>query len=337
MRTLRAASVACMALSIIPLSAKADSVAEFYRGKTLQVVIPAGPGGSVGVYARLIGDFLGRHLPGTPSVILVNRPGAGGVTAASFIYNVAPKDGTVIGNVLAPSILVPLLQEARYDPTKFQWLASLTARPGVASVWHAASATTLDDARRTVLNFGSTGIGAGNYQIPTLANAVLGTKIRVITGYSSGGDINLGIERREIDGRFNYWSGWTSERPHWIQDRKLVFLFRTGPRAAGMPDVPALRDLVSGEERQMVRLVETPDDIGVGCWVAPGVPADRVAALRKAFSAMMQDEKFLAEADKRRVPIAPISAAELEKIVADMYSTSPAVVDRIKKMFQSKQ
>ena len=228
--------------------------------------------------ARLFADHIGRHIPGNPTVILVQMPGAGGVQAVEYVANVAPKDGTVIGEILSPALLVPMMRKVRFDPTKLQWLGSLTRRPGVVAVWHTARATTLEGAKKVEINMGSSGVGAGNFQIPTLANAVLGTKFKVVTGYKSGGDINLAIERGEVDGRFNYWSGWTSVKPEWIRDRKLKFLFRTGPRAPDMPELPAFADLASGEERQMVRILEAPDDVGVGFYLAA---AFRPIALRR--------------------------------------------------------
>ena len=215
---------------------------------------------------------------------------------------------------------------------QLQWLGSLTARPGVVAVWHTARATTLEGAKRVELNMGSTGVGSGNYQIPTLANAVLGTKFKLVTGYPGGNDINLAIERREIDGRSNYWTGFTTVKPDWIRDKKLVFLFRTGPKAPDMPELPAFADLVSGEERQMVRILDAPDDVGVGFYMAPGIPADRAAALRKAFWDMMHDPKFRAEAEKLEAPIAPVPPEELQRIVASIYATPRAVIDRFQKV-----
>lgn len=312
-------------------AAAADSVADFYRGKTVRVIIPASMGGSVAVYGRLMADFIGRHIPGNPTAIAASMPSAGGVQSVDYIFNAAPKDGTTIGEILSPSILVPMLGGAKFDPTQIQWIGSLTARPGVVSVWHTSPATTLADAKKISLNFGSSGLGAGNFQIPTLANAVLGTRFKVVMGYPGGSEINLAIEKRELDGRFNYWTGWTSAKPDWIRDHKLIFLFRTGPRASDMPkDLPAFDQLVSGQERQMVHIAEAPDSIGVGFWVAPGLPSERLAALRKAFQDMLHDDKFLAEAEKLRTPIDPVPADELHKIVADLYVTPKPVVERFK-------
>jgi tripartite-type tricarboxylate transporter receptor subunit TctC len=313
--------------------AAAESIAGFYGGKTVRVIIPASMGGSVAVYGRLMADHIGRHIPGHPTVVAAAMPGAGGVQSVDYIFNAAPKDGTVIGEILSPSVLVPMLGGAKFDARKIRWLGSLAARPGVVAVWHTARATTLEQAKTTPLNFGSTGVGAGNFQIPTLADAVLGTRFKVVMGYPGGAEINLAIEKGELDGRFNYWSGWTSAKPDWVRDRKLVFLFRTGPPAPDMPaGLPAFGDLVSGQDRQMVQLAEAPDNIGVGFWAAPGLPPDRFAALQKALEDTTRDPDFLAAAQKLRTPIAPVPAAELSKIVATLYATPAPVVDRFKQL-----
>lgn len=322
-------------LTVSSMAAHAqERVADFYRGKTIQLVVPSGVGGSVALYARLFADFAGKHIPGQPTIITSTMPGAGGVTSAEYVATIAPKDGTVIGEILSPVLLVPMTREnIRFSPTELQWLGSLSDRPGVVAVWHTARATTLDGARKVELAMGSNGVGAGNFQIPTLANVVLGTKFKVVLGYKSGGDINLAIERGEVDGRFNYWSGFTSVKPDWIRDSKLRFLFRTGPRAPDMPDLPSLVELASGEkERQMVRIVEAPDDVGVGFYIAPGVPSDRAAALRKAFLDLLSDKKFLAEAERVGAPIAPVMPEALHKVVQSIYATPPEVVESLKKV-----
>lgn len=313
-------------------AANTQSVADFYRGRTVQLIIPSNMGGSVGLYGKLVADHIGRHIPGNPTVILVQMPGAGGLQAVEFIAQVAPKDGTAIAQVLSPSLLVPMMRNTRFDHRQLQWLGSLTARPGVVGVWHTAAATTLEGAKKVELMMGSTGVGSGNYWIPTLANAVLGTKFKLVTGYPGGGEINLAIERREIDGRSNYWTGWTTVKPDWIREKKLVFLFRTGPKAPDMPDLPAFADLVSGEERQMVQILDAPDDVGVGFFMASGVPDDRAAALRKAFWEMMHDRRLLAEAERLQAPIAPVPADVVQRVVSSIYSTPPAVVERLKKV-----
>jgi tripartite-type tricarboxylate transporter receptor subunit TctC len=158
-----------------------------------------------------------------------------------------------------------------------------------------------------------------------------------VTGYRGGADINLAIERREIDGRSNYWTGWTTVKSDWIREGKLKFLFRTGPKAPDMPNLPAFEDLVSGPERQMVQILDAPDAVGVGFYMPSGVPAERAAALRKAFWETMHDPKFLAGAARLKAPIAPVPAADLQRVVSSIYSTPPAVVERLKQVIIPKK
>jgi tripartite-type tricarboxylate transporter receptor subunit TctC len=330
--SIRRTSAAIVVLCACMVPASADSVADFYRGRTVQLIIPSNMGGSVGLYGKLAADHIGRHIPGNPTVILIQMPGAGGLQSVEFVSQVAPKDGTVIAEILSPSLLVPLLRNTRFESSALQWLGSLTTRPGVVGVWHTAAATTLEGAKKVELVMGSTGVGSGNYWIPTLSNAVLGTKFKLVPGYRGGADINLAIERREIDGRSNYWTGWTTVKPDWIRDGKLKFLFRTGPKAPDMPELPSFAELTSGEERQMVQILDAPDDVGVGFFMASGIPADRAAALRKAFWEMMHDQKFLAEATRLEAPIAPVPADEVQRVVSTIYSTPPAVIERLKKV-----
>jgi tripartite-type tricarboxylate transporter receptor subunit TctC len=332
-------AMACLASAVAwtPASAQ-DTVAAFYRGKTVQVIIPTSPGGSVSLYGRLFADNIGRHIPGNPTVVSSQMPGAGGITSVEYVMNIAPKDGTVIGEILSPALLVPLMRAVRFEPAHLHWIGSLTNRPGVVAVWHTARATTLEAVKTTEINMGSSGVGAGNFQIPTLSNLILGTKFKVVPGYKSGGDINLAIERGEVDGRFNYWSGFTSVRPEWVRDGKLKFLFRTGPRAPDMPELPSFRELAPTEDdRQMVRIIEAPDDVGVGFYLAPRVPAERSLALRRAFAALMQDGKFLAEAKRLDVPIEPVGPDELQKIVAAISATTPALAERFRKAIGPKK
>jgi tripartite-type tricarboxylate transporter receptor subunit TctC len=333
----RTTAVAISALCIGMSSAGAQSVADFYRGKTVQLVIPANMGGSVGLYGKLAADHIGRHIPGHPTVILNQMPGAGGLQAVEYIAQVGPKDGTAFAEILSPSLLVPLIRNTRFEHRQLQWLGSLTARPGVVGVWHTAATTTLEGAKKVELTMGSAGVGSGNFWIPTLSNAVLGTKFKLVTGYRGGADINLAIERREIDGRSNYWTGWTTVKPDWIREGKLKFLFRTGPKAPDMPKLPSFAELISGEERQMVQILDAPDDVGVGFFMVAGVPAERATALRKAFWEMMHDKAFLAEAERLKAPIAPVPADELQRVVASIYTTPPSVIERLKQVIIPKK
>ncbi|CAN0580904.1 unnamed protein product, partial [Laminaria digitata] len=224
-------------------------------------------------------DHLGEHIPGKPTVIIQSRPGGGGTKGAAFAFNAAPKDGTYIAEVLAPSVLAPLLRDMKFDASKFQWLGSLTPRPAVISVWHTAPAKTLEEATKTEVIMGSTGLGSETYILPTLMNSVLGTKFKVVKGYKGGAAVNKALESGEVQGRMQYWSGWTAGKPDWIRDNKLKHLVQYGGTIPELPNVPQLASLVQGEEaKAMVSFVETAPKIGMGFWAHPEVPKDRVAA-----------------------------------------------------------
>jgi tripartite-type tricarboxylate transporter receptor subunit TctC len=326
-----AAIAAAAALATFGSSAAADEAA-FYRGKTITVMIPSSLGATLGLYGRLVVDHLGRHIPGNPNVIIESRPGAGGALGAAFAYKLAPKDGTFIAEVLAPSVTLPLLKKVEFDGSKFQWIGSLVPRPAVISVWSESTpAKTLDAAKREKVIMGSSGQGSETFLIPTLMNHALGTKFNVVLGYKGGAEINHAMERGEVHGRMQYWSGWTAGRPDWLRDNKLIHFVQYGSKIKELPNVPSLKSLVKEEKtRQMVTFLETANRIGMGFWVPPGTPEVRVATLRKAFNAMMASPEFLAVAKKVKAPVELITGEELQKITAEAYRTPKPVIAELK-------
>ena len=327
------AAAALLAMGIAAPPAQAD-VAGFYRGRTVTIVVPGGLGASLGLYGRLLAEHWTKHIPGNPNVILQSRPGGGGTKGAAYIFNAAPKDGTFVAEILAPSVLAPSLRNVKFDALKFQWLGSITQRPSVVSVWHTAPATTLEGAKKKTVIMGSTGLGSETYLMPTLMNHLLGTKFKIVKGYKGGAAINKAIAQNEVQGRMNYWTGWTTVKGDWLKQGKLVHLIQYGPRIPELRNVPSMIDLVSSEDgKKMVRFIEVCELIGMGFWVAPGVPKDRVDALRTSFMATMKDPAFLADAKKRRAPVAPISGAELDRIVAAGLDVSPDLVKKMKAVY----
>ena len=325
------AALPAVAVLGLAMPASADEISDFYSGKTVTVMVPSGLGGTLGLYGRLVAEHLGDHIPGKPTVIVQSRPGGGGTKGAAYAYNAAPKDGTYIAEVLAPSVFAPLLRSVKFDASKFQWLGSLTPRPAVVSVWHTAAAKTLEEAKKIEIPMGSTGLGSETYIIPTLMNEVLGTKFKVVKGYKGGGAVNTAMEAQEVSGRMQYWSGWTAGKPTWLRDNLLVHLVQYGGVIPELPNVPQLASLVKSKEaKDMVAFIETAPKIGMGFWVHHEVPKPRVAALRKSFMAMMADPKFLENAKKRRTPIEPVSGEVLDKLVADAYATPPATIAKLK-------
>lgn len=313
--------------------AAADAISDFYSGKTVTVTCPTPAGASFDLYTRMLSDHIGKHIPGNPSTIVQYRGGAGGAIAAGYMHNVAPKDGTEIALILSPTVLTPILRDVKWDAAKFNWLGSMTPRPSVVSVWHTAPAKTLAEAKVKENIMGATNKNGEPYWLPAVMNAFIGTKFKIVQGYQGGADMNLAMEKGETHGRMNYWSGFTSVKADWIRDKKIIQLIQYGPKIKELPDVPSLRDLVKpGVERQIVEFIETAENVGIGVYVPPGVPADRVAALRKAFAAVLRDPALLANAEKRRLEIEPVSGEDIQSVVAKAAATPKPVLDKFRQV-----
>jgi tripartite-type tricarboxylate transporter receptor subunit TctC len=330
-----AALAAIAALATVSTTASADDTA-FYRGKTVTVMIPSSLGATLGLYGRLVVDNIGKHIPGHPTVIIESRPGAGGAVGAAYAYNVAPKDGTFIAEVLAPSVTLPLLHDVQFDGSKFQWIGSLVPRPAVISVWKETTpANTLDEAKSKTVIMGSSGQGSETSLIPTLMNHTLGTKFNVVTGYKGGAEINHAMERGEVHGRMQYWSGWTAGKPDWLRDNKLTHFVQYGPPIKELPNVPSLKSLVKDEKaKQMITFLESANRVGIGFWVPPETPKARVETLRKAFEAMMASEEFQAMAKKIKAPVELVSGKELQRITEEAYRTPKPVIAELKSVLK---
>jgi tripartite-type tricarboxylate transporter receptor subunit TctC len=331
----RVALAAIAALAAMSTATSADEAA-FYRGKTVSVMIPSSLGATLGLYGRLVVDNIGKHIPGNPTVIIESRPGAGGAVGAAYTYNVAPKDGTFIAEVLAPSVTLPLLHDVQFDGSKFQWIGSLVPRPAVISVWKETTpAKSLDEAKRAQVIMGSSGQGSETSLIPTLMNHVLGTKFNVVTGYKGGAEINHAMERGEVHGRMQYWSGWTAGKPDWLRDNKLIHFVQYGPPIKELPNVPSLKGLVKDEKaKQMITFLESANRIGIGFWVPPGTPKARVETLRKAFETMMASAEFQAMAAKIKAPVEFVSGQELKRITEEAYRTPKPVIAELKSILK---
>jgi tripartite-type tricarboxylate transporter receptor subunit TctC len=327
-----AAALAVTASGISSVPATAD-VADFYRGKTVTVTVAGSAGASLGLYCRLVVAHWGKHIPGNPNVICQFRPGAGGTKAAAYMYNAAPKDGTVVGEILSPSVLAPVLRKSKFDSSKFVWIGSVTPRPSVVTVWHTAPATTVEGAKKAEVIMGSTGFGSETYLLPMFMNAALGTKFKIVRGYKGGAPINKAMEVGEVHGRMNYWSGWTTIKGAWLRDKKIVHLVQYGPMIPEIPEVPHLRSLLTKEShKQMLKFLELSEYLGMGFYLPPGVPRDRIEALRDSFFATLKDPEFLADAKKRKARVEPISGAEIEKMANAAFATPEPVLAELRDM-----
>jgi tripartite-type tricarboxylate transporter receptor subunit TctC len=306
---------------------------DFYKGKTINIIVGFGPGGGYDLYARMLARHLGRHIPGNPTVVVQNMEGAGGVRAANHVYAVAPKDGTVIAGVNQGAAMFKLLggKGAQYDPAKFQWLGSMAASNNTIYVWHASGIKTLDDAKRREVSMAGSGVISDANIYPAVFNALLGTRFKVVSGYAGTNESNLAIERGEVEGRGGgAYSSLVSTRPDWLRDDKVKVIAQIGfEKEPELKDVPLLLDLVKGgEERQIATVVTLPTAIGYNYWLAPEVPSERVEMLRAAFMAALKDEALLTEAKKQSFEIRPKTGQELEAMVNKAAGTPKPILEK---------
>ena len=316
----RAIAVAiAMALSFAP-SAHAETAADFYKGKTVRVVVGFPPGGGFDLYARTVAEFLPRHLPGEPRVIVENMPGASTARAAAFVYGVAPQDGSVMGifhqGLLANQALG--VQAGDFDVTKFNWIGRMGTQLNVGLVWHTTGVRTIADATKKEVVFGATAPTATSAMVPRAINHAAGTRFKIVTGYQGSTDMYLAMERGETHGMATgVWFDLPRERPTWLSEHKVSVLFQISTRrVAGLTDVPVIAELARNEDdRAILDLLATTEDMGRAFATGSKVPADRVAFLRAAFAKMMADPNFLKECARRNFEIAVMPGEELQDFV----------------------
>lgn len=317
----------------------AQTPAEFFRGKSIEVYVGFGAGGVYDVYARLLSRFMGKYIPGTPALVPKNMDGAGSLRLANHLYNAAPRDGTTFGTISRGTGFEALFGNttAQFDGTKFNWIGSASNEVSVCYAWHTSGIAKFEDLLTRAQIVGASGRSADSYQFPKIANSVLGTNFKIVTGYRGGNDIDLAIERGEVQGRCG--ASWTSLRalhPTWLSERKVNIFFQMGlSKHSDLPDVPLIIDLAKTDEaRTILRLVFSRQVMAWPFLLPPGVPADRIEVLRQAFLNTMQDKDFLAEADKAKIEIAPVSGAEVQKLVQEIYATPPDIVRKTAEFLQ---
>ena len=332
---LAALSAACIAFACS--GARADGVADFYASSQVRLVTGGTAGGGYDLYLRLLSEFLGRHIPGKPHVMVEIRTGAGGINAVNYVYNAAPKDGS---NLIMPYNIHPTFELLRpkgmkFDSRKLQWLGNIAELNSVVAVTDTAGVRTIDEAKRKQLIFGASGKGSQTYIIPVLFNKILDTKFKLVLGYAGTSPITLAMERGEIQGRVGSYYIWVASKPDWLRDGKLIFLAQDGlTRNPALPNVPLYEDLVSSpDEKAIMRFMSYPVATSRALAVAPGVPADRVAALRKALMETLADPDFLAVAKKRHMDITAKDHKYVESVIAEMHATPPALIERMKTIF----
>jgi tripartite-type tricarboxylate transporter receptor subunit TctC len=312
--------------------AHADQIEDFYKGKIVNLIAGDAPGGGYNLYARLVARFLGAHIPGSPTIVVRDMPGAGSRIASGYIYNVAPKDGLSIG---ACEEALPLEQAVgddtlKFDVSKFVWIGSPDADNKVVTTWHTSSVTTIKDVFERDVLMGATA-NTTSSQYMNVMNATINTRFKIIKGYRGGGEINLAMERGEVAGRgSSSWATWKA-RPDVLRDHKVNVLVQIGvSKAPELSDVPLLIELAhNADDEALFRLLSAPIAMGHPLFVAPGVPTERVDALRDAFDATMRDPAFLAEARRINLEIQPTSGLELQRVSQSILESPRLIRERL--------
>lgn len=327
--------LAALALSLTAATfARADAVSDFYKDKKLNIYVGYSAGGGYDVYARILARHINKHMAGAPTTVVQNMPGAGSVRLANWLNSAAPKDGTVIGTFGRGVAFDQLLntQGTQFDATKASWIGSMNDEVSVCLAWHTSGIKTFEDVLNRELVVGGTGGAADTDQFPRVLNGVFGTKFKVVVGYPGGNDVNLAMERGEVAGRCGWsWSSLMSTQPGWFKDKKVNILVQLSlSKHPELPDAPLVTDLArTPEQKAMLRLVFARQVMGRPFAGPPGIPADRLAALRKAFMDTQKDAAFLEEAKKAMIEITPVPGEDIEALVKEAYATPKPIVDKV--------
>jgi len=314
--------------------AAAQTPEQFYAGKTIDFVIGYPPGGSNDTWARLVTRHLGKHIPGKPTVVPKNQPGAGSFLAVNTIFNVSPKDGTVIG-IGAPTM--PLdeklgTQGVRFKTAEMNWIGRVDSLVNMVFLWKTSRVKSFADAMSIQSTLSATGVGSTVSIYPTVMNNVFGTKFKLVMGYKGSNEAMLAVERGEVEGHSTSWTALKVAHPDWIRDKTVTILVQFALKQhAEMPDIPTAVELArSDEERAVLAAVMNAAEVGTAFFTTPGVPADRLAALRRAFDATMQDPELHADVEKTGLALNPLTGEELQKLVADVSNLSPALLGKVR-------
>jgi tripartite-type tricarboxylate transporter receptor subunit TctC len=338
MRKLHYTVIICVALLVTARasSASAAPIDEFYKGKTVAFVVGGSAGGGYDTLARAIGRYIGGHIPGSPSVVVEDMPGAGGLLAMDYLFRTAVRDGSVIALVENGPPLAPLfgVKEARFDATQFNWLGTPSVETAVTLLWHSVPVNSLDDLKTRPTTMGASGTNSTQAFYTRLVDAVLGTKMKAINGYKGLNETFLAMERGEIDGSPSvFYSAITSTRPRWLPDHLAKPILQYGPRpVVQLAGVPFVSDLVAApDDKLLLQAAFAPLALGRPLLMPPGVPAERVTAMRRALADTLADAAFIADAEKSGLVVnAPQTGQQLQEVIAQAYATPSRVVDRLR-------
>jgi tripartite-type tricarboxylate transporter receptor subunit TctC len=324
----------CFVAIVSAGEAAAQAPEDFYRGKTIDFVIGYPPGGSNDVWGRLVARHLGKHIPGKPNVVPKNMPGAGSFLAVNQIFNVLPKDGSVIG-IGAPTMALDERlgsQGVRFKTAELNWIGRVDSLVNMVFMWKTSPVKTFADAQQRQSTLSGTGAGSTVAVYPTVTNNVLGTKFKLVMGYRGSNEAMLAVERGEVEGHSTSWVALKVAHPDWIRDKNVNILVQFAlKRHTDLPDVPTAVELArNDEEGAILRAVMNASEVGTAFFTSPGVPADRVTALRRAFDATTGDSGFLAEVEKTRLAVNPVTGEDLQKLVAEVSNLTPALLDKVR-------
>jgi len=315
-------------------AASAQTPEQFYRGKSVDLVIGYPTGGSNDFYSRLLARHLGKHIPGNPGVVPRNTPGAGSFLALNQVFNVAPKDGTIIALAAPTATLDEKLgsQGVRFKTAELNWIGRIDAATNIVFTWKTSKVKTFQDAQKYEVSLAGTGVGSTVSIYPTVMNHVFGTKFKLVMGYRGSNEAMLAVERGEVEGHSTTWTAVKVAHPNWIRDKDISIWVQFGlKRHPELPDIPTAVDLArSDEERKIVSAIMAAAEIGAAFFTTPRVPADRVLALRRAFDESMKDPEFLDEAQRSNLTVGPMTGEELQKLVVDVSSLPPDLLAKVR-------
>ena len=335
-RVVRQAAAVAAGLGLASIAQTAfgqPTVEQFYSGRKIDMIIGYTPGGTYDLYALLVARHMGKHIPGKPSIVPRNMPGGGSRVAATWVYEAAPRDGTVLATA---DQALPVEQamgdkQLRVDTTRLNYIGNPIAGNNTTVTWHTSGVKTIEDARRVEVPVGATGASTSS-QYPRAMNALLGTRFKIILGYPGANDINLAMERGEVAGKgSDSWTAWKATRPDWLRDKKINILVQIGLRKEpDLPDVPLMMELAgNADDRAVLKLLSVSGTIGRPIFTTPDVPPERVGALRQAFEMTVKDPAFIDEAKAANVDLNPVTGDELQKLVAEIVATPKPVAERL--------
>ena len=331
-------ALATLALALcLCAGARADPVADFYRGRSINWILSAGAGGGYASYAQAFAPYFAAHIPGNPNIVIQNMPGGGGIRAMLYLNAVAPKDGTTLGLVHSSVPFAPLygIKAAAFDPRRMNWIGSIDASTGICVAWHGSGIATWADMLKKPFTVGSTGAGSQMETMPIMLDNLFGTKIKVIAGYKDGVAVYIAMERGELDGRCGgQLTVIKSTRPHWLTERKIqVPILIAQKRSPEFPDTPTVMEFVKDEPtRQQLDLVMLTQGLDRPVMLPPGVPAERVRELRAAFDATMADPAFRADIERRSLHVDPVRGEEMAKAFERAFALPPEVIAGAREM-----